>query len=357
MNTVLSNVSAPPLLDSRGILREHAALLAIVACHFLVAQGLCLAYPGHYRSELQWAGFLLVMLLGLTFSACAYAVYVMLWLRPAQLVQHLHSALASYLTRARLLHAAPVLLALPFFTTSFTIFKAAIGDLQPFAWDSRFAALDQAWHGGVQPWLLLQGFLGYAPVTALLDVTYLMWFGAMWSAVIWQAMSLGQRRLRMQFLLSFLLASIVLGNVAAFAFPSAGPCFYSQVAHGPNPYAALFDYLRQVDTSYTVTALDVQRALWANYSAHGGQHSLSISAMPSMHVATTTLLALLGWRINRWLGMALSAFLLLVVLGSIHLGWHYAIDAYAGAFGALAIWLAVGRLPLLPAAKGDRHGV
>lgn len=357
MNTALSHPAPPLLLRSRGILREHAVLLSIVGLHFVAAQALCLAYPGQYRSQVQWAGFALVMLLGATLIACAYTAYVMLWLRPAQLVRQLRAALAGYLTRERLLHAAPVLLALPLFTTSFTIFKAAVSHFEPFAWDSRFAAWDQALHGGVQPWLLLQGLLGHAPLTALLDATYLLWFAVIWTAVIWQALSLGRRHLRMQFLLSFLVASIVLGNVAAVLFASAGPCFYSQVAGGANPYAALFDYLRQVDAAYPVTALDVQRALWANYLGHGSQHSLSISAMPSMHVATTTLVALLGWRINRWLGLAATVFLLLIVLGSIHLGWHYAIDAYAGAFGALAIWLAVGRLPFLPSATEDRHGI
>ena len=356
MNTVLSNVAPPLLLRSRGILREHAALLTMVGLHFLAAQVLCLAFPGKYRAQVQWAGFGLIMLSGLATAAAVYAGYVMLWVRPAHLLRHLRNGMAGFLTADRLLLALPVLLALPFFTTSFTIFKAAISDFQPFAWDARFAALDQALHGGVQPWLLLQGILGYAPVSAFLDATYLLWFCVMWTAVVWQSVSLEKRRLRMQFLLSFVIVGIVLGNLAALIFSSAGPCFYGQVAGGPDPYAPLYEYLRQASAAYPLAALDVQHALWTNYLGHGGQHSLSISAMPSMHVATTTLLALLGWRIDRRLGLATSTFLVFIILGSIHLGWHYAIDAYAGALGALAIWLAVGRLPFLPAATGDRHG-
>lgn len=356
MNTVLHGALLQGLPASRGLLREHAAFLLIIGCHFLAAQALCLAFPDQYRGHVQWQGFLLTMLLGATVVACAYAVYVMLWLRPARLLRHLAGALARYATRERLLLAAPVLLALPLFTTSFTVFKAAISDFQPFAWDVRLAALDQALHGGVQPWLLLQGFLGHAPVTALLNGVYLVWFGVVWTAITWLALSLEQRRLRMQFLLSFLVAGILLGNVAALFFSSAGPCFYGLVAAGPDPYAGLFAYLRQADAAYPIAALDVQQALWSNYTARAGQHSLSISAMPSMHVATTTLLALMGWRVHRWLGVALTAFLLLVMLASVHLGWHYAVDAYAGALGAALIWWAVGRLPL-PVQPGARHGL
>ena len=41
-------------------------------------------------------------------------------------------------------------------------------------------------------------------------------------------------------------------------------------------------------------------------------------------------MALLGWRINKWLGAALTLFTGLIVIGSVALGWHYAVDAIAG---------------------------
>ena len=42
--------------------------------------------------------------------------------------------------------------------------------------------------------------------------------------------------------------------------------------------------------------------------------------------------------------IALSAFAVLILLGSIHLGWHYALDGYVGAAGAALVWHLVGRL-------------
>ena len=46
---------------------------------------------------------------------------------------------------------------------------------------------------------------------------------------------------------------------------------------------------------------------------------------------------------KRWVGILFSIFLALIFLGSIMLGWHYAIDAYAGAAVAVFGWWAAGR--------------
>jgi hypothetical protein len=63
-----------------------------------------------------------------------------------------------------------------------------------------------------------------------------------------------------------------------------------------------------------------------------------------MHVAMATLFALLCWRVRRWLGVIMTIFALVIMIGSVHLAWHYAIDGYVGASGILLIWCLVGRL-------------
>jgi hypothetical protein len=40
----------------------------------------------------------------------------------------------------------------------------------------------------------------------------------------------------------------------------------------------------------------------------------------------------------------MTLFAIVIFIGSIHLGWHYAIDGYASALATAAIWIAVGRL-------------
>jgi TRAP-type C4-dicarboxylate transport system permease small subunit len=64
--------------------------------------------------------------------------------------------------------------------------------------------------------------------------------------------------------------------------------------------------------------------------------------MPSLHVALAVLYPLVGFRVNRWLGVAFVLYAFLILLGSIHLGWHYAIDGYVSAIAVIAIWKLVG---------------
>ena len=84
-----------------------------------------------------------------------------------------------------------------------------------------------------------------------------------------------------------------------------------------------------------------------------------ISAMPSLHVAIVTLCAISGWYVNRLVGGLMTLFAIVIFIGSIHLGWHYAVDGYASALATAAIWIAVGRLLRrrrgeLPAAPAGR---
>ena len=42
-------------------------------------------------------------------------------------------------------------------------------------------------------------------------------------------------------------------------------------------------------------------------------------------------------------GVVMWCFAAIVMLGSVALGWHYAVDGYAGALITIAIWKAVGK--------------
>jgi membrane-associated phospholipid phosphatase len=86
------------------------------------------------------------------------------------------------------------------------------------------------------------------------------------------------------------------------------------------------------------------RELWKNYETGTGIVN-GISAMPSMHVGTSVLFATLGFASGkRWLGWLLTGFASLIMIGSVHLTWHYAIDGYAGAVIAIFGWWLAGRL-------------
>jgi membrane-associated phospholipid phosphatase len=148
----------------------------------------------------------------------------------------------------------------------------------------------------------------------------------------------------MQFLLSFVVSWIVLGTFGGIFFASMGPCYYPTFAQESGPYAPLMRYLREAGEVVPVWSLNVQQMLWDSYQNNKAGIGSGISAMPSMHVATAVLMALFGWRFSRKAGIALTLYAVVIMIGSVHLGWHYALDGYVGALGALIVWWLVGRL-------------
>jgi hypothetical protein len=236
----------------------------------------------------------------------------------------------------RLALGLPMVVLLNVFMDIFTDIKKNIPNLVPFGWDARFAEWDRIVHFGRHPWEWLQPVLGYWPITYAVNFSYNFWFLVMW--MLWMHFAFARQTsvLRTRFFLSFILTWSIGGSLFAVLFSSAGPCYYALIGLTPDPYAELMDYLRQVNEILPLMAIRIQEALWQSYVHHlmiGG-----ISAMPSMHNAASLIFALAGWQIGRKLGIVLTVHCALVYIGSVHLGWHYAIDAYAGWAIALPIW-------------------
>ena len=90
-----------------------------------------------------------------------------------------------------------------------------------------------------------------------------------------------------------------------------------------------------------------------NYAVEADGRLAGISAMPSMHVASSVLMALYASTHARWAGWAMWTFAALIMIGSVHLGWHYAIDGYFGAVIAWCAWVIGRRLAGVEATGED----
>jgi len=319
----------------------HRWLLGLVFAYWLA--GVAIAYYANLPTGATVETYLPIymemmpgMLLALVVSRC---LVIMLIERPARpLTQIIGELRGSMFIPRRIANALPMLIAMLVFGGTFTVIKSSIPFFNPFSWDVTFEAWDRWLHGGIAPWQLVHPLLGKPIVTHYINIAYAVWFIVLCFTWVWQVFSLRDERLRRQFLWTLLVVWILLGNLAALYLSSAGPCYFGRITGLPDPFQPLMAYLSQADNDHPVWALIAQDMLWQNYVGREVQLATGISAMPSLHVALTTLFSLVCWRTNRWLGALMTAYALVIMVGSVHLGWHYAIDGYIGALGTFLIW-------------------
>lgn len=324
--------------------RRHRAIATLIAVYALAS-----------RPAAQLAGaagvvdnFYLYEVFAVIVAAAAIAMVLLgvgsaMVARPAgSLYAAVRRDLAARFSRERLVNLLVPLLLAPLFFSTFSSLKTLIPYVSPFAWDESLMRWDRWLHGGTDPWRLLQPVLGGALPTRAIDALYSGWIPAMLGVFLWQAGSTQRGALRMRFLLSFLLCWILIGTVLATALSSAGPCYFGRIAGLPDPFAPLIANLQRVGGEVPLFALSTQDMLWQAYQSRATTVGGGISAMPSMHVAIAVLIALFGWKLGRRAGILFTAFAVLTMLGSVHLGWHYAIDGYVSAAAAAAIWWSVG---------------
>lgn len=273
------------------------------------------------------------------------ALRIMVVDRPARLARAIITEMKEkWVTRERFARGLPVVIAFLLFMAAFTSLKSIIPMVNPYAWDGVLAALDRTIHFGVDPWRWLQPVLGFPIVTFVINVVYNLWFPVMFAILYWQAFSLRDDGLRARYLLAFFLCWIMNGTVLAMMYASVGPCFYGLLFPGVNDFVPLMEYLRAANETYPIWAVATQDMLWRVYQDGGLSYGSGISAMPSLHVAVAFLNMMLAYKVNHTLGHALAAFFIVILIGSVHLGWHYAVDGYVAVIVAAVLWFGLGRV-------------
>jgi hypothetical protein len=214
--------------------------------------------------------------------------------------------------------------------SAFLPLKYAIPKLLPFWLDGPLARGERALFGA-DPWSILDQLFGWAAVP--LDWLYGSWL-AVQSLVLFLVILSRPSPAKSRVLVAHSLSWLLLGVVAATLLSSAGPIFYDRL-FGGSTYHGLSTMLQQRGAWIAIAE---SNAMWASFRS--GQPGLvaGISAVPSLHVAISLWMVLAARALYPRAAIPALAYFVLVWIGSVQLGWHYAIDGLAGALGVLCVW-------------------
>ena len=329
-------------------LRAHSLLVLSCIIYFCIALAVTakLEIPFGF-SAWPYLEMIFVFMVPLTFMASLIGVffYMALVKRPKNLTRAFIDFYKPFIFEPkRWAKAIPAIAVMMLGFMAFTEMKSVIPLLNPYEWDVAFMELDRALHFGQDPWRLLQPLFGSAVPTLILNFVYNLWFFVMfgfWLASGWTKNDNGWER---QFLLSFIWCWIIGGTLLATFFSSMGPAFYDLVNTPANPFAAQMSFLQGINENHEVLALGAQNMLREGYLNPSSGGLSGISAMPSLHNATSTIFMLAAYRIHKMFGHLMLVFLFCIIIGSVHLAWHYAVDAYAGIIIAAIMWKLSGAM-------------
>lgn len=207
---------------------------------------------------------------------------------------------------------------------TFMWIKPLLNYLVPFWADPLLADIDNALFLGHEPWALFT-WLNSSPIAIFY---HRGWFAMMLLALLVTSKAPPSPE-KSAAMLSYFVLWCVVGPLIHTLLPAAGPVFFAQMGYG--------DRFAGIHGSAETDLL--ARYLWAIYSGAGFGPGSGISAMPSMHIATTAWMIIGFYIFARRLVVPMAAAGLLIFLLSISLGWHYAIDGIVGAASAVLCYL------------------
>jgi hypothetical protein len=223
--------------------------------------------------------------------------------------------------------------------TAFTTFKLAIPHIVPFYADPFLAQADAWLHGGdpgAFAHAIVPGWAQYPLGYLYGPVWFVLWFGLLAFVALHEDAGLRQR-----YFWSMSLTICLIGSVLAIAFSSVGPVFYDEFID-PARFAGLMTSIKQ--SAIGDYMAEASGYLYASYRTGDSAMGTGISAMPSMHLAIVTLNACMLTSLNRHVGVLAWIYVALIQLGSVYLGWHYALDGYFSIAAVSLIWWGVGRV-------------
>ena len=283
--------------------------------------------------------------LGIYFSCViAYLIYrisrIIILDRPELLTQAIIEKEFTAEKRKSFMRALPVMLAMALFMPVFSTIKSNIELFNQYSWDLDFVALDRAIHG-TEPWRLLQPILGYPIISAILAFLYQVWLLLIYAGGTFFAFYHRNQILRQRYFTAYFLIWSVNGMLLAIMLASVGPCFLEPL-FGRTDYMELTAYLNEANRQYPVAVVDIQQMLLDWHFKNDQGLGRGITAMPSMHVSMAFLFYLAMRHVTPMAGKIFGAFFLIILVSSVHLGFHYAVDGYLSIITTSIIWKVCG---------------
>lgn len=222
----------------------------------------------------------------------------------------------------------------PLFLGGYTWAKTSIAFSVGYGWERTWADWD-SFIFGTDAWRW-----AHRLSPDLLAPAWTFYYAVVWTSVMALAGILiavfASRRFAATYFTALMLSWLIGGIFMAYAISAAGPVF----AHLADP---------ELGNRFLPLKAELVRLLGPDDLVLKSQHYLEagttikmavkgggVSAMPSMHIATATILILAAWR-TRWLMPALL-FWAMTFFGSVYLGYHYAVDAPVAALVAAICW-------------------
>ena len=118
------------------------------------------------------------------------------------------------------------------------------------------------------------------------------------------------------------------GPLIHLLMPAAGPLFYKAIGDGNH-----FEY---IDMPGQLS--EFRDYLWRSYVSGDAGPGAGISAMPSMHVATTAWAAFAIRQLWPKTTIAVAAVTIVITMLSVALGWHYLVDGLVGVLSMIVLF-------------------
>ena len=282
------------------------------------------------------------------FMAVSYCIFSIAFL----CIQKMRRRLDAYATQENLFTSILFIAIGAPYASAFASFKQSMILLKPFAYDALFWQWDYLLHFRNNPWTLFDPLYDQPFTIQSIDNLYILWFIVLLSITYWMVLT-KDKIVSQTYFISTIFVWSLLGSGLGYILYSAGPCYFNRLGLGTdNSYAALFQKLEAINATNSLWALGNQSRLWEAFVSRHWLPFGGISAMPSVHVAMAVVFALTLTSRNVYLGIVGWLYYIAILVGSVVLGWHYAVDGYVATLLTLLIWKMAGflaRMQLFPA--------